>query len=93
MTPTLTDGDTLLVRYGVQPRPGEVAVARFPDGTLTVKRVESTRPTSSGDAGWWLVSDNSDEGIDSRHRGVFAAEAVLGVVRVRLWPRPRRLRR
>jgi signal peptidase I len=93
MTPTLREGDRLLVRYGARPRPGDVVVARFPDDTLTVKRAESPRETRTGEPGWWLTSDNPGEGVDSRHRGVFAAEAVLGVVRLRVWPRPGRVRR
>ena len=39
------------------------------------------------------MSDNPEEGVDSRHRGPVADEAVLGVVRVRLWPRPGVVRR
>jgi hypothetical protein len=92
MTPVLSEGDRLLVRYGARPAPGDVVVARFPDGTLTVKRAESARETRTGAPGWWLTSDNPEEGVDSRHRGVIAAEAVLGVVRLRVWPRPARLR-
>ena len=89
MLPTLREGDLLLVRYGARPRPGALVVARFPDGTLTVKRAEEQRRTSSGRAGWWLVSDNPDEGVDSRHRGPVAEDQVIAVVRLRLWPSPR----
>lgn len=93
MTPTLREGDRVLVRYGTAPTPGDLVVARFPDGTLTVKRADSVRTTRTGGTGWWLVSDNADEGVDSRHRGVIDGDAVLGVVRLRVWPRPRRLHR
>jgi phage repressor protein C with HTH and peptisase S24 domain len=93
MTPALYDGDRLLVGYRRRPRPGDVVVVRFPDGTLAVKRVDTSRETAAGGPGWWLLSDNPDEGIDSRHRGVFAGEAVLGVVLLRLWPRPGRIAR
>ncbi|GAA1434880.1 hypothetical protein GCM10009641_29480 [Mycobacterium cookii] len=89
MLPALRDGDRLLVRYGAQVRPGSLVVARFPDGTLAVKRALDRRRTASGRSGWWLVSDNPDEGVDSRHRGPVAEEAVLGVVRLRVWPSPR----
>jgi phage repressor protein C with HTH and peptisase S24 domain len=89
MLPTLREGDRLLVRYGARVRPGALVVARFPDGTLSVKRVQEQRRTRSGGAGWWLVSDNPDEGVDSRHRGPVAEDQVLGVVRVRVWPSPR----
>ena len=93
MTPTLHEGDRVLVRYGATVRPGDVVVARFPDGTVTVKRADSARPTRTADAGWWLLSDNPAEGVDSRHRGVLSADAVLGVVLLRVWPRPGRIRR
>ena len=89
MLPTLRDGDRLLVRYGAQVRSGSLVVARFPDGTVAVKRAQELRRTASGAVGWWLVSDNLDEGVDSRHRGPVAEEAVLGVVRLRVWPSPR----
>jgi len=89
MLPTLREGDRLLVRYGARVRPGALVVARFADGTLGVKRAQEPRRTRSGGAGWWLVSDNPDEGVDSRHRGPVAEDQVLGVVRLRVWPSPR----
>jgi phage repressor protein C with HTH and peptisase S24 domain len=93
MTPTLRPGDRLLVDHRRRPRPGDVVLARFPDGTLAVKRVDSARATRGGDSGWWLLSDNPGEGVDSRHRGVIADDAVLAVVLLRLWPRPSRMPR
>jgi signal peptidase I len=92
MTPTLAPGDLLLVRYAAAPRPGHVVLARFPDGTVAVKRATGPRTTLTGGAGWWLASDNPDIGVDSRHRGPIAADSVLAVARARVWPRPRLLR-
>ncbi len=89
MLPTLREGDFLLVRYGARVRPGALVVARFADGTVAVKRAREQRPTASGRPGWWLVSDNPDEGVDSRHRGPVAEGQVLAVVRLRVWPSPR----
>jgi phage repressor protein C with HTH and peptisase S24 domain len=89
MLPTLREGDRLLVRHGARVRPGALVVARFPDGTLAVKRALEQRRTASGATGWWLVSDNPDEGVDSRHRGPVAEDQVLAVVRLRMWPSPR----
>lgn len=89
MEPTLQAGDRLLVAYRRRPRTGDVVVVRFVDGTVAVKRAAEQRVTRTGAPGWWVLSDNPDEGVDSRHRGALPAEAVLGVVRARLWPRPR----
>ena len=86
MQPTLAPGDRLLVRYRRTPRPGQVVVGRFADRTVAVKRAVVQRP-----GGWWLLSDNPADGVDSRHRGVVPEEDVVGVVLARLWPRPRRL--
>ncbi len=90
MRPTLRPGDRLLVAYGAPVRAGHVVMARFVDGTLAVKRVDHAASTAAGVAGWFLVSDNPEQGVDSRHRGPVPADAVLGVVRARLWSRPRR---
>jgi hypothetical protein len=89
MLPALHDGDLLLVRYGATPRPGDLVVARFADGTMAVKRAVEERRTRSGAAGWWLLSDNPQEGVDSRHRGPVPGADVLAVVRLRVWPSPR----
>ncbi|WP_312856393.1 S24 family peptidase [Nocardioides pelophilus] len=86
MRPTLAPGDRLLLRHGARPRPGQVVVARFADGTVAVKRAVEERAD-----GWWLLSDNPADGVDSRHRGAVPAEDVLGVALARWWPRPRRL--
>lgn len=86
MLPGLRDGDRLLVQYRRRPRPGDVVLARFADGTLAVKRVAERR-----EGGWWLLSDNAADGVDSRHRGVVPDDALLGVARFRVWPRPGRV--
>ena len=92
MGPGLRPGDRLLVLHGAAPRPGSVVVARFPDGTLALKRAVERRTTSSGEPGWWLLSDDAGRGVDSRHRGPVPERAVLAVAVARLWPRPRPLR-
>ena len=89
MLPTLREGDRLLVRRGGRVRPGSLVVARFADGTLTVKRAVEERRTSSGSPGWWLLSDNAGEGVDSRHRGPVPEDRVTAVVLARVWPSPR----
>ena len=84
MRPALRPGQRLLVLYGARVCPGRVVVARFADGTLAVKRVAGRRGS-----GWWLLSDNADAGVDSRHRGAVPDADVAGVVRARVWPWPR----
>jgi hypothetical protein len=86
MTPTLVDGDRLLVRYGATPRPGRLAVVRFADGVVAVKRLDH----QSHD-GWWVVRDNAFEGRDSWSGGAITPDGVLAMVSVRIWPRPGRL--
>jgi phage repressor protein C with HTH and peptisase S24 domain len=89
MEPTLREGDRLLVRYDAVPAAGQLVVARFADGTLAVKRAEGRRALRSGGSGWWLLSDNPVEGVDSRHRGPVADADVRAVVLGRVWPSPR----
>jgi len=91
MEPTLRPGDRLLVSYRRAPRAGDVVVARFRDGTVAVKRATQRRTTATGAPGWWLLSDNPAEGVDSRHRGPVADSDVIAVTLIRLWPHPRRL--
>ena len=91
MLPTLRPGDRLLVSYRRPVREGDVVVARLADGTMSVKRAAERRTTRTGGPGWWLLSDNPVDGVDSRHRGPVPDDRVLAVVRARVWPRPRRL--
>jgi type IV secretory pathway protease TraF len=89
MVPTLREGDRLLVRYGAAPDVGGLVLVRFADGTLAVKRVAGRRALRTGEPGWWLLSDNPAEGVDSRHRGPVPAADVRAVVLGRVWPSPR----
>ncbi len=91
MRPTLRPGDRLLVRYRPRVRPGRLVVARFADGTVAVKRATERRTTRSGAVGWWLLSDQPEAGVDSRHRGPVPDADVVAVVLARIWPRPRLL--
>jgi hypothetical protein len=93
MRPALSPGDRLLVSYRRPPCEGDVVVARLPDGTIAVKRAVERRTTRGGGPGWWLLSDDPEVGVDSRHRGVIGEGDVLAVVLGRLWPRPRILQR
>lgn len=87
MSPTLSDGDVVLVHFGALPQPDDVVLVRWSQrpGQLSVKRAE--RPDGDG---WWVLGDNPDGSTDSRMLG---AARVVGVVRLRLYPNPGRLRR
>lgn len=87
MEPTLQEGDRLIVRYGAEPRPGQLVVVRLPERPVAVKR--AIRRTENG---WWVERDNPDEGVDSWLVGEIADENVLGRVVVRVWPWRRRRR-
>lgn len=87
MEPTLREGDRLLVRYGAQPRPGQLVVIRLPDRPVAVKR--AIRRTAHG---WWVERDNPDEGVDSWLVGEIPARDVLACVLLRVWPWRRRRR-
>jgi nickel-type superoxide dismutase maturation protease len=83
MSPTLSDGDVVLVSLRARPRPGAVVLVGWPQrpGVLSVKRAVGRH----GD-GWWVLGDNAAASTDSRQLGT--AE-VLGVVIARIWPAPR----
>jgi SOS-response transcriptional repressor LexA len=87
MSPTLSNGDIVLVSTRARAQPGDVVLVRWParPAQLSVKR--AVRRMAGG---WFVVGDNRFGSTDSHDLG--AAE-VLGVVRWRLWPRPGRLRR
>jgi phage repressor protein C with HTH and peptisase S24 domain len=88
MQPTLQDGDRLLVQLDAAAHVGVLVVVRLPGGRPeAVKRVLHRE----AGGGWWVERDNPAEGVDSWLVGAIADDDVLGVVRGRLWPRPRRL--
>jgi nickel-type superoxide dismutase maturation protease len=79
MTPTLQDGDRVMVRYGASPRPGQVVLGRFrSDPDLAVIK----RLSGADGPDWWLASDNPRAGADSRTLGPARVDAVA----IRLWP-------
>ncbi|MDQ1287027.1 MAG: hypothetical protein QG622_592 [Actinomycetota bacterium] len=90
MVPTLRDGDRLLVRSVADdrrgaPGPGALVIVRLPgDRPEAVKRLLRREPD-----GWWVERDNPAEGVDSWLVGAVPDDGLLGVVRARIWPRPR----
>ena len=85
MLPTLREGDRLLLSYRRTPRAGDVVVVRLPEGVVAVKRVLRREP----EGGWWVERDNPREGVDSWTVGAIPDGDLVGVARIRVWPRPR----
>lgn len=74
MLPTLRPGDLLIVDRRAKPVPGDVVVARHPDGIQIVKRVRSVDRH-----GVWLAGDNQAMSTDSRRIGPLASDGIAGV--------------
>jgi phage repressor protein C with HTH and peptisase S24 domain len=73
MTPTLLPDDLVLVRHGAQVVGGAIVLARFRSRPeLPVIK----RAAYEQDGGWWLASDNTRAGSDSRQYGVADVEAT-----------------
>ncbi|HEY6422860.1 MAG TPA: nickel-type superoxide dismutase maturation protease [Pseudonocardiaceae bacterium] len=87
MSPTLSDGDVLLVSLRARPRPGAVVLVRWAHrpGQLSVKRAVGRHGN-----GWWVQGDNPHASTDSRHLG---SATPVAVALARLHPTPRTLRR
>ena len=86
MAPTLRDGDVVIARRANKAGAGDVVVVTWParPGQLSITR--AVRPDGGG---WFVVGDNERGSTDSRELG---AAAVHGVIKWRVWPRPRKLR-
>jgi len=82
MSPTLSDGDVLLVSRRARPRPGAVVLVRWAQqpGRLSVKRAVGRHGE-----GWWVLGDNPAGSTDSRQLGTAYPTAVA---LTRLYPKP-----
>jgi phage repressor protein C with HTH and peptisase S24 domain len=87
MSPTLSDGDVVLARFGADPEAGDVVLVRWSERPCQLSVKRAVRPAGDG---WWVLSDNPRGSTDSRMLG---PAQVVGVVRWRLHPRPGPLRR
>ncbi len=85
MSPALSDGDVVLVRFGAPVRPGDVVLVTWESRPeqLSVKR--AVHPDGDG---WYVRGDNPFGSTDSATLG---PARVRAVVRARLWPRPGRV--
>lgn len=81
MNPTLKDGEVVLVDREAKIEVGDIVVARHPiEQGEVVKRV--SRITDRGH--YFLVGDNLEDSIDSRHYGAVTREYIKGKVIARL---------
>ncbi|MGH3829714.1 MAG: S26 family signal peptidase [Pseudonocardiaceae bacterium] len=81
MSPTLCDGDVLLVSLRARLRPGAVVLVQWAQrpGQISVKRAVGRHAD-----GWWVLGDNPAASTDSRH---LATATPLAVVLAVLSPR------
>jgi hypothetical protein len=87
MAPALRHGDQLLVLMRPSRRTrsvGNVVVVALADRPLAVKRLARVEP----DGRVWVEGDNPFGSTDSRDLGALPADAVVGRVVLRLWPKP-----
>jgi nickel-type superoxide dismutase maturation protease len=82
MNPTLKDGEVVLVDREATIEIGDIVVAKQPteQNSEVVKRV--ARINERGH--YFLVGDNPDDSIDSRHYGAVTREYIKGKVVARL---------
>ena len=80
MAPTLVPGDRVLVRYGASPAAGDVVLLRL-DDTVAVKRLTALVERT-------MTAESDNPGEPGAWSGLVDRDAVLGVVRLRVWPRP-----
>lgn len=86
MSPALHDGDVVLVRFEAQAKAGDVVLVRW---AARPEQLSVKRAVRAVDDGWWVHGDNPFGSTDS---GRLGPAQVVGVVRLRLWPRPGRIR-
>jgi nickel-type superoxide dismutase maturation protease len=82
MNPTLKDGEVVLVDREAKIKVGDIVVAKHPveQNNEVVKRVERINERGN----FFLIGDNLDDSIDSRHFGAVTREYIKGKVVARL---------
>ena len=82
MSPTLNNGDVVLVDREAEIEVGDIVVAKHPieQNSEILKRVERINERGH----YFLVGDNLEESSDSRHFGAVTREYIRGKVVARL---------
>ena len=84
MLPALKDGDLVLIDPHADPAVGDIVLARHPfkQSVKIIKRIAEILPGEK----YFLLSDNPDEGTDSRSFGAISAKDILGKAGARIKP-------
>ncbi|MEO6590088.1 MAG: nickel-type superoxide dismutase maturation protease [Pyrinomonadaceae bacterium] len=82
MSPTLKDGEVVLVDRDAQIEVGDIVVAKHPieQKSELIKRVAQI----NADGSYFLIGDNLEESNDSRHFGAVTKKYIKGKVVARL---------
>lgn len=84
MTPTLQEGDLVLVNPHAELRVDDIVVARHPfkQSVIIIKRIAEILPGER----YLLLSDNLEESADSRSFGAIPAKDILGKAEAKIKP-------
>lgn len=82
MYPTLKNGEAVLVDREAEIEVGDIVVAKHPVEQISeiIKRVQTINERGH----YFLVGDNPDDSLDSRHFGAVTREYIKGKVVARL---------
>lgn len=82
MSPTLENGDLVLVNFQTEFKVGDIILANHPfdKGEKLIKRIWKISPEGK----YFLVGNNLAKSTDSRHFGELSAQDILGKVEAKV---------
>ena len=82
MSPTLNNGDLVLVNFQTEFKVGDIILANHPfdKGAKLIKRIWKISPTGK----YFLIGDNLAKSTDSRNFGELSAADILGKIEAKL---------
>ena len=82
MSPTLNDGDLVLVNFHTEFKVGDIILANHPfdKGAKLIKRIWKISPEGN----YFLIGDNLAKSTDSRNFGELLAKEILGKIEAKL---------